>query len=176
MMSLMGSTERQRSREFDDFCATEYPRLVGAVGLFCGDRHVAEEVAQEALLRAFLRWSAVSGMDYPSAWVQRVAFNLATSHFRRVAMRRRRDPPVVLVEHHDPDSTSAMAVREALQALRPRARMAVVLRYYLDYSVAQTAATMNLRENTVKTLVRRGLAEMAPLLAVDSEVEAVPDA
>jgi RNA polymerase sigma-70 factor (ECF subfamily) len=65
------------------------PRLVGALALHCGDRGTAEELAQEALARAWQRWTQVQQMQNPSAWIYRVAFNLATSWFRRRAAETR---------------------------------------------------------------------------------------
>lgn len=154
--------------DFDDFCAREHPRLVGAIGLYCGDPALAEDLAQEALARACLRWQTVGSLALPSAWVHRVAINLAHSYFRRQAVRRRLEPLLHGREEHvDADAGDALAVREALAALKPRTRLAIVLRYYLDYSVADTADTMSVPPNTVKTLVRRGLAEMQQTLNVN---------
>jgi DNA-directed RNA polymerase specialized sigma24 family protein len=67
----------------DAFCRREYRRLVGALSLYCGDPSVAEEVAQEALYRACRRWSQVSQIQAPGAWVHRVAINIANSAYRR---------------------------------------------------------------------------------------------
>src|SRR5688500_2782768 len=71
------------------FCQTQYPRLVGTLALFCGDRLVAEELAQEALARACAQWDRVSTMTAPAGWTHRVAINLANSRFRRLAAERR---------------------------------------------------------------------------------------
>lgn len=71
------------------FCRREYPRLVGALSLYCGDADVAEELAQEALIRAADRWPHVGQMDAPGAWVYRVGMNLCGSWFRRKRAERR---------------------------------------------------------------------------------------
>ena len=71
--------------EVGDFCREMHPRLVGALALHCGDRDVAEELAQETLARVWERWSSVRSMDSPEAWTFRVAFNLSNSRFRRNA-------------------------------------------------------------------------------------------
>ena len=71
------------------FCEALSRRLVGSLVLFCGDRMVAEELAQEALARALERWAQVSVMMSPEAWVYRTAFNLARSAHRRRAAERR---------------------------------------------------------------------------------------
>ena len=53
------------------FCDRVSGRLVGSLTLYGGDRHVAEELAQEALARAWERWSTVSRLDSPEAWTFR---------------------------------------------------------------------------------------------------------
>jgi RNA polymerase sigma-70 factor (ECF subfamily) len=167
---MAGGDKGGEGDDFDVFCAREHARLVGAIGLYCGDALLAEDVAQEALVRACLRWSTVRALEFPAGWVYRVAVNLANSHFRRQAVRRRLERRTSASgEHRDPDMPDVVAVREVLAALKPRARTAVVLRYYLDYSVAQTAAAMGIPQNTVKTLVRRGLAQMNDALGNETE-------
>jgi RNA polymerase sigma-70 factor (ECF subfamily) len=98
---------------FAGFCALVRPSLVGALALHCGDRGVAEELAQEALARTWERWTKVRRMPNPFAWTYRVAFNLATSWFRRRAAEtraRQRDQPVAQTL---PDHAQAIAVRAA---------------------------------------------------------------
>ena len=69
--------------EFDRFCVDAWPRLVAALTLYCGDVHVAEEIAQEALLRAYRRWPTVAAFESPGGWAYRVGINLANSLLRR---------------------------------------------------------------------------------------------
>lgn len=71
------------------FCDRVSGRLVGSLTLYCGDRHLAEELAQEALARAWERWPAVSRMASPEGWAFRTAMNLARSGFRRRRIERR---------------------------------------------------------------------------------------
>lgn len=144
------------------FCRREFPRLVGALDLHCGDLDVAEEMAQEALVRAAERWEQVRRMAAPGAWVYRVAINLANSWFRRRAAERRAKHRAAPIEEgrRDPDGADRVAVREALVGLPTRQRQAVVLRFYLGCSVAETAAVMGTPEGTVKTLVHRGLGRL----------------
>lgn len=144
--------------EFEMFCEREWPRLVGALSLYCGDRFVAEEVAQEALARACERWSRVSQMAAPGAWVHRVAVNAANSRFRRSRAERR-----ALSRRHtdgvsvDPDGGEAVAIRRAVASLPDRQRRALVLRFFSDLSVAQTAAAMDVSESAVWSLTYRAM-------------------
>ncbi len=87
-------------RDFDDFYAASYADLTVQVYAYFGDLHEAQDVVQEAFCRALARWRQVSGYDDPAAWVRRVAWNLATSRWRRLRVmrafhRRQRGEPVV---------------------------------------------------------------------------------
>ncbi|HEY7135239.1 MAG TPA: sigma-70 family RNA polymerase sigma factor [Acidimicrobiia bacterium] len=140
------------------FCAAEYPRLVGALSLYCGERDLAQELAQEALARACAHWASVRQKDSPSAWTYRVAINLANSHFRRRAAGRRaaaRHGPDAESLTHDP--ATKLAVRDAVAALPKREREVLVLRYFADFSIHDVAALMRCPEGTVKTLTHRGI-------------------
>ena len=68
-----------------DFCREEWPRLVGSLSLFVGSRELAEDLAQETLVRVCDHWRTARAADSPTAWAHRVGFNLAKSHGRRRA-------------------------------------------------------------------------------------------
>lgn len=162
------------------FCASEHPRLVGALSLYVGDAHLAEELAQEALLRACRMWPFVSRLDSPGGWTWRVAVNLANSHFRRrqIAGRvHRRVAHGARSVHEDPDSTVVLQVRQAVAALPPRQRLAIVLRFFLDLSVADTASRMRLSEDAVRSLTKRGAAALRAEIGshLPASTEAVDD-
>lgn len=140
------------------FCEREYPRLVGALALYCGDAEVAEDLAQEALVRVIQKWERVRVMAAPGAWVHRVAINLAHSHFRRraVGLRRERELSDRTGSGSDgADPADALALRQAVARLPHRERTAVVLHYYLGHSVAETAALLGAPDGTVKSLLSR---------------------
>jgi RNA polymerase sigma factor (sigma-70 family) len=156
----------------DAFCRREHPRLVGTLSLYCGDRAVAEELAQEALERAIRRWAEVERMDAPGAWVHRVAINLANSAYRRRRAERRarqRHGPA----HHavDVDTAAALAVRECVAALPRRQRAALVLRHYGGCSIAETAALLDVSEGAVKQLTHRALTALRAALPDDDDAE-----
>src|SRR4051812_3813807 len=151
---------RRTGVEASAFCRELHPRLVGALALHCGDRDVAEELAQETLARVWERWSTVRAMDSPDAWAFRVGFNLATSRFRRAAAERRARARVGPVDDHQPDTASALAIRAAVAALPPRQRAAVVLRYFADLSVERTAEVLGCAPGTVKSLTSQAIASL----------------
>ena len=155
------------------FCRAEWPRPVGSISLDVGSRELAEDLAQEALARVCAHWRRVRKADSPSAWAHRVAFNLAKSHGRRqttwARLRvRALDGPVGAV---DPDRASALAVRDALATLPATQRQALILRYFADLSVRDTAAAMRCPENTVKTHTRRALDALRSSGLLDDAIE-----
>ncbi len=151
------------------FCEAQRPRLVGFLGLYCGDAQVAEELAHDAIAKTCQRWRHVRGMDAPDAWVYRVALNLAASHFRRIAAERRaraRFPNPRAPQEADRDD--AIAVRKAVTSLPKQQRTALVLRYYLDLSVAETAQLMGCADGTVKSLTHKAIASLHNIRLLDN--------
>lgn len=145
------------------FCETQIPRLVGALTLYCGDRALAEELAQEALARAVQHWPKIADSDQREGWVYRVGVNLANSRFRRrLAERRANQKATARAEQvaQDGDVATALTVRRVVSELPRRQRAAITLRFYLDLPVAEVAHIMECPESTVKSLTRRGLARL----------------
>jgi RNA polymerase sigma-70 factor (sigma-E family) len=146
------------SARLEVFCESNKERLVAFLTLHCGDRHVAEELAQETLAKVCLRWRSVRRMSSPEAWMFRVALNLANSYWRRLAAERKAKSRLEGHAHHlEPDPAEAIAVRQALALLPKKQRSVLVLRFYADLSVREVAETMGIPEGTVKTLTRRAL-------------------
>jgi RNA polymerase sigma-70 factor, ECF subfamily len=150
------------------FCRATYPRLVGALALYVGDRATGEDLAQEALLRAAQRWESVRAMASPQAWTYRVGINLANSWFRR----RRAERAAQARSGGDvaeADAADRVAVRVAVAALPRRTRTALVLRYYLGLPVRDAAAHMNISEDAVRSLTKRALAQLRTQLLQPEE-------
>ena len=141
---------------------------MGALALYCGDRAVAEELAQEALVRTWERWNRI---EAPRAFTYHVAFNLARSSLRRRGAERRakarlrsRTPTFA----HPQDSATAVAVQEAVRALPERQRRAIVARFYADMTVAEASVAMGCAQGTVKALTSQAIANLRRSgLAVD---------
>lgn len=132
-----------------------------------GDRAEAEEVAQEALARAYVRWRSVAGHAEP--WVARVAANLA------IGVWRKRRPTVAFEDAHAGVAADAHALERyglvaALRRLPRRQREVVVLRYLADLPEAEVAAQLRTSVGSVKTHAHRGLARLRAELG---EVEGV---
>jgi RNA polymerase sigma-70 factor (ECF subfamily) len=150
------------------FCEEHWPRLVGALSLYTGDALLAEELAQDAVAQLCRHWRRVCRMDAPDAWLHRVARNLAHSHFRRAARGARASSGLQPEIVHPDDEV--IALRVAVASLPERERDAIVLRFYLGYSVRETADALGCPEGTVKTLTHRAVGRLRESGYVDEEV------
>jgi RNA polymerase sigma-70 factor (ECF subfamily) len=153
-----------------------YGRLCGHLYAYLGDAASAEDLVQEAFLRAWRDWPKVSRYDEPAAWVNRVAWNLATSRHRRLVvaarhLRRNRDEATV-----PPVGPEHVALVVALRTLSDSQRRVIVLHYLADQSVADISAVLDVPRGTVLSWLHRGRARLAtqlsdaPIRATDPEV------
>lgn len=147
---------------FAEFCRREHPRLVALLSLYMGSVDDAEELAQEALVRACVRWAAVDAMgEGARRWLSTVALNLARSRMRRAALWRRAEPRLATPAHAEAaDAAAAHAVRRAVAALPEKMRRVIVLRYFADLSVREVAEAVGCPEGTVKNLTHQAVARL----------------
>ena len=150
---------------FDDLYRDEYAAIVRLAWTLTGRRAVAEELAQDAFLRAHQRWEQVGRYDRPGAWVRRVVLNLATSRARRVAAETR---ALVRVAGRRADETALDAAdHEFWAAVRslPRRQAQVVALYYVeDRPVADIAHVLDVAEGTVRATLHQARAALATRL------------
>jgi RNA polymerase sigma-70 factor (sigma-E family) len=136
-------------------------RAYGVAYVVLGDRGESEDIAQETLARALVRWKKVSA--YAEPWVVRVAGNLAIDR-----VRRRQHTRGVPVGDLPPIDAQRVDLQRALLALSPKQREVVVLRYLVDLPEAEVAETLGCSVGTVKTHASRGLAALRKSLEVST--------
>src|SRR3984957_12693507 len=154
--------------DFSAFATSRWPALVRLAFGLTGDRWLAEDMAQTALARAYVAWRRGSQADDPDAHLRRILVN--ASHRRS---RRRRGPEQPGAPPETPVGGPADLVGErtallaALRQLPPRQREVIVLRYWLDLTDAQIAATLGCSPGTVRSQLSRALAKLrnSPVLA-----------
>ena len=143
--------------ERDDVLETmftlHYRRLLRFAYLLTRGRG-AEDLVQEAFLKALRRWDRTAAPETFYPWVQTTVLRLHLNALRR-GFRERRAYERVAGEPQrtDEPATPDPEVLSALASLPARQRAATVLRYYEDLSVAEIAARMNVAEGTVKALL-----------------------
>lgn len=137
-----------------------------------GSRDAAEDVAAEAMARAWLHWSRIEALPHRDGWVLRTATNLATDTVRR--------RPRFAAAAGGRGLAEEVALRDALvQAmvrLPTRQRQVVALRHLCDLSEADTAAALGLRTGTVGVHLHRGLAALRAQLGASHLDDGAPDA
>lgn len=158
--------------DFADFYVANYGRTVALVTVLLGDRHEAEDVAQEAFARAILRWSRLRKYDSPEAWVRRVALRLSIDSHRRVTRAARVLAQAAPAAQHDSQAAqvSASEVGDALLALPLPQRQVVFLHYHLDLPVTQIATDLGLPVSTVKARLASGRRRLEQELSQQPEV------
>jgi RNA polymerase sigma-70 factor (sigma-E family) len=165
---MMSVTTRARPDDTTDRgrLADLYARHAPAAGrlayLLTGDAHLAEDLTQEAFVRAFGRYRDLRRPDAFEWYLRRTVVNLSRSYFRRrrterdyLAAQPRRETVTPAA-----DPTEQDAMWRMLQTLPARQRAAIVLRYYEDLSDAQAADALRCPVGTVKSLIHRGLARL----------------
>lgn len=149
---------------FDDYVRSRWPRLVRTAVLLGADHHAAEDLVQTALTKCYRRWDRVLQARDPDAYVHRVLVNTLRAAHRRLWRLER--PHAVVPD--TPRANDQIAISDTVQAVwaalerLPRAqRDVVVLRYYADLSVADTAEALGISQGTVKSRCSRALAALA---------------
>ncbi|SDC83719.1 SigE family RNA polymerase sigma factor [Nocardioides lianchengensis] len=159
---------RADQRSFETFVHDASDRLLRTAYLLTGDRGHAEDLVQTALLRTARRWS--TARRDPAAYARRVVVNLAKDRWRD--LRRRPGEAPLEVDVAVP-VTDGVADRDRLlraaRQLPAGQRAVLVLRYFDDLSVADTAAALGCSEGTVKSQTARALDRLRSVLAPTKE-------
>jgi len=119
---------------------------------------------QTALAKTYASWSRVRDLDAAPGYARTVLVNTASSWFRKKSWRNERPTEVLPEETYHPDHSDRPTVVGALGVLPPRQRAVIVLRFYEDLSVRQTATALGCSEGTVKSQTYDALARLRELL------------
>ena len=154
-------------RGLDELVRTRGPALVGYAYLLCGDRREAEDLVQDALVKAFSRGRNGLRAVSIEGYVRRTMLTTYVDGFRR----RKRWAAVRHLVTPDEDTgapdtgvTERMAIAQALRSLSPRERACVVLRFYDDMTVAAIADELSLSQGSVKRYLSDGVHRLEGLL------------
>lgn len=139
-----------------------YPELVRLAFALTGDWSLAEELGQEAFVRAWRSWGTIRRKQSAPAYLRATVINLARTSLRQRLREIRAWREVAIPRQAEAVSPDVL---QALARLPQRKRACVVLRYYLDLSEADTAAALGISVGTVKSQTARALQRLRPLLA-----------
>ncbi|MFE1874252.1 MULTISPECIES: SigE family RNA polymerase sigma factor [unclassified Streptomyces] len=141
--------------------------------LAAGDTHLAEDLVQETLGRMYVHWKRVARADNPVAYAQTVLVRTFLSLRRRRSTGER---PLGMMPDRaaaGPDTALRLALLDALGQLPPRDRAVLLLRYWEDRSIEETAQMLRLSSSAVRSQGTRALGRLRALLG-DSLADLVP--
>jgi RNA polymerase sigma-70 factor (sigma-E family) len=157
-----------RDEEFQAYVLARRVELVRTATLLtAGDRHLAEDLVQSTLTQLYLAWPAFQRAGNPKAYARRALVNALVDERRRPWRRREQSTPELPEYAAAPDtgsSTAAEQLTHALGQLPPRMRAALVLRYFHDLNVAETADALGCTQGTVKSQTARALDRLRQVL------------
>ena len=156
-----------RADGYAEFAAARAGHLYrSACLLTAGDTYLAEDLVQETFGRLYVNWGRVSRASNPAGYAQTVLTRTFLAHQRRRSSSERATAvlPDVPVPSGGADVTMRLTLVEALAQLAPKDRAVVVLRYWEDRSIEETAGAMNVSSAAVRTRCVRALARLRVLL------------
>ncbi|MFF9816243.1 SigE family RNA polymerase sigma factor [Streptomyces sp. NPDC014006] len=164
-----------RAEDYAEFAAVRAGHLYRSACLFtAGDTHLAEDLVQETLGRIYVRWGRVCRADNPAAYAQTVLTRTFLAHQRRRSSGERVTAAVPETPYAAGDTPLRLTLLDALAQLPAKDRAVVVLRYWEDRSVQETAVVLGASPASVRTRCVRALARLRELLGEDIGAYARP--
>jgi RNA polymerase sigma-70 factor (sigma-E family) len=152
---------------FVEFAQAASPRLRRTAYLMCGDWDLASDHVQEGLIRVYVAWPRLTRAGGELAYARKAVVSALIDHARRRSSTEVADARVLESAAQAPsgrdvaDEVSARAaLMAALAALPPRQRACLVLRYFEDLDIHDTATALGVSEGTVKSQTSRALASL----------------
>ncbi|MEU0090707.1 SigE family RNA polymerase sigma factor [Kribbella sp. NPDC006257] len=155
-----------RDAAFEAYFAARSDAMRGTAYLLCGDWHRAEDLVQLTFTKIYLAWRRIQRHESMDSYTRQTLVRTFLSERRRGWFRHESvgspatDRPAPPIGHAD----DRVVLLEALAKVPPRQRAVLVLRYWEDASVEQTAALLECSTGTVKSQASRGLATLRGLL------------
>ncbi|TDW22166.1 SigE family RNA polymerase sigma factor [Kribbella kalugense] len=158
---------------FAEFATSRHGALYRYAYLLAGDRGLAEDLVQEALVKTYVGWHRLRDPSNAEAYTRRVITTTAIGWWRRKSWRAELPNGDVPDRPVNPDDVTARVwLWQELQKLPPRQRAALVLRYYEDLTEPQTAEVLGCSVGTVKSQVSDALKKLRTRLGADVVLKA----
>ena len=141
-------------------------RLYRTALLYLGSQSAAVDAVDEAVYRAFLARHKLRQPEFFTTWITRILINVCNTELRR----RSREQAVAELPESTAEQFDALPLRDAVERLPRDLRAVVVLRYFSGYTLAETAAALDLPPGTVSTRQRKALALLRLELGDEKEV------
>ena len=163
--------EAEEDHEFAEYAREALPRLRRIAFLLCQDWHRADDLTQSTLTRVFVNWRRATAAENRDAYIGAILLNTylseqRTSWWKRTSVHAEPvEPPAREAGEREAPIEDALDLRAALHTLSPRRRATIVLRYYCDYSIEQTALLLDCSPGTVKSQTAKAIAQLRDVLA-----------
>ncbi len=162
--------------EFTHFVTARMGAMRRVAYLLCQDWQRADDLVQAAITRLYVRWDRVRGMEHTEAYARTILVREFLSEQRSGWARRvSLDVPVPDTAGRVPDTETMLDMRAALAGLPPRQRATLVLRFYCDLNVDQTAALLGCSAGTVKSQTAKGIDALRGRLGPGRDTQAGRD-
>jgi RNA polymerase sigma-70 factor (sigma-E family) len=173
---------RDDEERFREFATQQAAPLRRCAYLFCGDWHLAEDLMQNTLVKIYRSWHRIAERDSMGAYARAVLLRTWLDEKRRPWRRSEvghADVPDRSDGSPEPADAAVQSwqrnvVHGALLKVPPRQRAVLVLRYFEDLSIAQTAAVMGCTEGTVKSQAARGLDNLRTVMTTATTGRTTP--
>ncbi|MGC4110717.1 MAG: SigE family RNA polymerase sigma factor [Nocardioides sp.] len=158
--------------DFTEYVVARRPVMFRTAYVLCGDPHHAEDLVQQVLTRLYVSWPRVARMQSVDGYVRTMLVNANVDRVRR--RRRREHVGLEGFDHaaRDVDHDLGLDLRDALVALAPGQRKAVVLRHLWGLSVEETAVELGISPGTVKSQTSDAVRRLRELLVAPREESA----
>ena len=159
-------TRRPHDEQFTAFVTDAWRPLYRTAYLLLGEHGAAEDLAQAALTKTYVAWPRIRETAAAHGYARTTLLNEARGLFRRSSWRREIASDALPEPDPEPgtDPSDRPTVLGALRLLPPRQRAVIVLRFYEDLSIEQTAALLDCTAGTVKSQTSAALAKLRRLL------------
>lgn len=176
----MKSGEAARRAQFTEYAAGKQQWLRRVAYLLCQDWHAADDLVQTTLTKLYVNWHRVQSSANPDGYARTILVN--TFLAERRLLRVRRTVYSVDIPASEPaakegaDLEGTLDLRRALPHLPAKQRATVVLRYYCELSVEETAQVLGCSQGTVKSQTSRALGTLRHLLGTQAADGRIPHA
>lgn len=156
----------ERERGFTEYFASRSGAMRGTAYLLCGDWHRAEDLVQNTFVKLYRAWHRITSHDTLDAYTRQVLVRTYLDESRRGFFFREKAVAehVELAARVSGSPEDRMVLLTALAAVAPRQRAALVLRFWEDLSVEETARALGCSAGTVKSQTSRGLDALRDLV------------
>jgi RNA polymerase sigma-70 factor (ECF subfamily) len=151
---------------FADFYRMKREPIFRALALTLGNRDLAADAIDEAMVRAYERWRTVSAYSNQEGWIYRVGLNWARSRARKA---RREVPTESLPEEARDDAGPDPDLTKALRNLSLDGRTVVVLHHYLGMTYEQIGAALQIPTGTAKSRLHYAVEQLRQALEEGEE-------